>query len=434
MSKLNISQSLNLWQKALDLIPGGSQTMSKRAKNFAYGAYPIYVDRAEGAHVWDVDGNKYIDYVMALGPITLGYRYPCVDRAIREQIEKGIVYGLLSPLEIEAAQELIDAIPCAEMVRFLKSGAEATSASVRIARAFTGRQKVASCGYHGWHDQWSAGRSDGGVPEALKDYTIGFSLDDASSLDKIFRNHPNQIAAAIITPTGRGGPKPGCLEAIRDLTTKHGAVLIFDEIVTGFRLARGGAQEYFGVVPDMACFAKGMANGMPVAAVVGRRDVMQKSENLVISTTYGGEALSLAALVAACKEYREKPVFDEIWKCARRITDGIDAAAEKHGFEKICDDLAPMATMKLAAKDYPNADQQDMWFYVLQECALRGVLLRRGGCLFVTYSHSEEDARKTVTVLDEVLGNLREHLAKDDLAQQLQQLASDRAEDIRARS
>ncbi|NOZ24149.1 MAG: aminotransferase class III-fold pyridoxal phosphate-dependent enzyme [Planctomycetes bacterium] len=434
MAALNLHKSFDLWQQALALIPGGSQTMSKRAKNFAYGAYPIYVDHAKGAHVWDVDGNEYIDYVMALGPVTLGYRYPCVDQAIRDQLEKGIVFGLLSPIEVEAARELVDAIPCAERVRFLKSGAEATSAAVRIARAFTGRQKVASCGYHGWHDQWSAGRNDGGIPEILKDYTIGFAFNDASSAEKVFAAHPGEIAAAIITPTGRGGPDPGYLEALRKLTSKHGALLIFDEIVTGFRLARGGAQEYFGVVPDLACFAKGMANGMPVAAVVGRRDVMQKAENLVISTTYGGEALSLAALVAACREYRTKPVFKAIWQRADQIASGIDAAAQRHGFGKVCDSLSPMATMQLTSANHPDADPQEMWFYVLQECASRGVLLRRGGCLFVTYSHSEEDAQKTVAVVDEVLRDLRTHLEKGDLARELRKCDEDQADDIRART
>jgi len=434
MSSLNIEKSLALWDRAVGLVPGGSQTSSKRAKNFAFGAYPIYVDHARGAHVWDVDGNEYIDFVMALGPITLGYCYPRVDEAIREQLGKGIICGLLHPLEVDAAQEVIDAVPCAERVRFLKSGAEATSASVRIARAVTGRQKVASHGYHGWHDQWTAPRSDGGIPEVLSEYTLTYPYNNIAALEKVFAENRGEIAAAIMTAVSGPLPEPGYLEAVRELTTKEGALLIFDEIVTGFRVARGGAQEYFGVVPDLACFAKGMANGMPVAAVAGRRNVMAKAEGLVISTTYGGEALSLAALVAACREYREKPVFEQIWARATQITSGFDAAAEAHGFEKVCAGLAPMSLMRLSPKGHEDADQDAMWFYVLQECAARGLLLRRGGCLFVTYSHTEEDAQQTVAVFGEVLGMLRAHLDKGDLAQQLRRLSDERSEDIRARS
>jgi len=426
---LDISGSMRLFSVAKELIPGGSQTSSKRPQAFAFGYYPIYVERAEGAHVWDVDGNEYIDYVMALGPVTLGYCYPPVDEAVRAQLKKGVIYGLLSPLEVEAAQEVIDAVPCAEMVRFLKSGAEVTSAAVRIARGYTGRRKVASQGYHGWHDQWSIQKNDGGIPEALSEFTLPFSFNDADSLAKLFKENSGQIAAVILCPAGTVLPEPGFLEAVREMATKEGAVLIYDEIVTGFRIARGGAQEYFNVVPDLACFAKGMANGLPVAAVVGKREIMAKAEHLSISTTYGGEALSLAALVAACKEYKEKNVFETIWKTAEHICDGINEVAQNHGFEPVCYGLAPMAGMKL--KHEGNANPDDVWFYFLKECAKRGVLMRKGGCLFVTYSHTEEDAEKTIAVCDEVLGNLREHLDKGDLSAQIERIDRTKFEDIR---
>jgi len=427
--KLNISRSLALYSEARKLIPGGSQTMSKRAEQFAYGYYPIYAERAEGSHIYDVDGNEYIDYVLALGPITLGYCYPAVDEAVREQLEKGIIYGLLSPLEVEAAKELTDAIPCAEMVRFLKSGAEVTSAAARIARAYTGREKIASCGYHGWHDNWTAARNDGGVPRALEQYILTFPFGDLGAVERLFAENKNRIAAIFVTPPTAVEEQAEFLKGLREIATREGALLIYDEIVTGFRIARGGAQEYFGVVPDLACFAKGMANGMPVAAVVGKREIMQKAEKLVISTTYGGEALSLAALVAACREYREKDVIGKIWRTARKIFDGINAAARKHGFPPVCVGLAPAAAMKLVPEGDTNLD--DMWFFFLKECARRGVLMRRGGCLFVTYSHSDEDAEKTIAVCDEVLGELRKHIDAGDLAEQIKRIEPSHFDDIR---
>ena len=434
MSKpLNVTKSLALYEEARKLIPGGSQTMSKRPMGYAHGAYPIYVERASGAHVWDVDGNEYIDYVMGLGPITLGYRYPAMDKAIVEQLEKGIIYGLISPLEIVAAKEVIDAVPCAEMVRFLKGGAEVTSAATRIARAFTKREKVFSHGYHGWHDQWTAQRSDGGVPKCLSDTIFSFNYNDLPGLEKLFAQHLGEIAAVIMTPVMGDPPKEGYLQGVNDLARKNGALVIWDEIVTGFRLARGGAQEYFDVKPDLACFAKGLANGMPVAAVVGRRDVMEIADKapLTISVTYGGEALSLAALVAALREYRAKDVFGQIWKQGRRIEAGFNEAAKRHGLPPLAYGLAPMGMLSL--KPESGADAETMWFYFLQECAARGVLLRRGGCTFITYSHTDADVEKTIQVVDEVLAEMRAHLKRGDLAAQLRRYSAETVQDIRQR-
>ncbi len=428
---LNVARSMAMYEQAQKLIAGGSQTMSKRSQNYAHGAYPIYVQRAQGAHVWDVDGNEYIDYVMGLGPITLGYNYPRMNEAIREQLDKGIIYGLLSPLEVEAAQEVVDAVPCAEMVRFLKGGAEVTSAAVRIARAFTKRELILSEGYHGWHDQWTAQRNDGGVPKCLESTIVGFTYNDLPALEKLFAQHPDRIAAVIMCPVMRDLPHDGYLQGVIDLAHRHGALVIWDEIVTGFRLARGGAQEYFGVKPDLACFAKGLANGMPVAAVCGSRRVMQIMDKLVISVTYGGEALSLAALAACLREYREKDVFGHIWRQGKRLEAGMNEAARRRGFPPFACGLAPMGMMTLAPES--GADADSMWFFYLQECAARGVLMRRGGCNFITYSHTDADVEKTIQVVDEVLGQMRKHLERGDLAKQLRRASAETLQDIRAR-
>jgi glutamate-1-semialdehyde-2,1-aminomutase len=393
-------QSLSLFEEATRLIPGGSQTNSKRPNPALLGEMPIYVERAQGCRVWDVDGNEFIDYMQALGPITLGYCDPTMDAAIREQLDKGIIAGLLYPLEVEVARELVDAIPCAEMVRFLKSGAEVTSAAARIARAFTQQERIVHCGYHGWHDNWTAERNDGGVPKSLESSLLSFRYNDLDHLRQIFDAHPDDVAAVLMTATQTVAPVEGFLEGVRELCNERGALLIFDEIVTGFRMARGGAQEYFGVTPDLACFAKGIANGMPLAAVVGKREVMQIAERLLISTTYGGEALSLAAARACLETYRNPAVFEHIWAMGERLMNGLNAAAQTHGVPARCVGYAPMSLLEFHGDTPATTDR--LWNAFLRETAQRGVLFRRGGLAFITRAHTAEDIERTVEVCGEV--------------------------------
>ena len=417
-TQLNFERSLSMHRRLLELVPGGSQTTSKRATRFALGQYPIFASHGRGGRVWDVDGNEYVDFVMALGPITLGYCYPAVDEAIRAQLEQGIVYGLLAEVEVVAAEAIVAAVPCAEQVRFLKGGAEATSAAARIARAHTGRQKVANCGYRGWHDQWAVTRNDGGVPRALTPYTLPFEYNSLTSLEAVLDANRGEVAAVFVDPASGDVPAQGFLEGVRDLAHAHGALLVFDEIITGFRLALGGAQEHYGVVPDMACFAKGIANGMPLAAVCGRRRVMQTAERLAVSVTYGGEALSLAAAVAALREYRTRDVFAHNWRLGERLMRGVDEAASAAGVAFRCHGLAPMSAMSFQAAT-PNLEALS-WTYFLQEAAQRGVLFRRGGCNFIAYTHTEEDLDRAVAVAGDVLAALRRHLDAGSLPQAVQ--------------
>ena len=421
MVRRSYARSLELFEQARAMIPGGSQTISKRPTLFAFGQYPIFASHGQGSHIWDVDGNEYVDFVMALGPITLGYCYPAVDEAIRAQLVKGIVYGLLAEVEVAAARAVIDAIPCAEQVRFLKGGAEVTSAAARIARAFTGRSKIANCGYRGWHDQWAVQNDDGGIPEGLRPYTLPFAYNDLGSLEKVLTENRDQVAAVFLDPFASVLPEPGFLEGVKELVHAHGALLVFDEIVTGFRLALGGAQEYFGVVPDLACFAKGIANGMPLGAVVGRREVMQVAEKLRISVTYGGEALSLAAAVAAIDEYRSKDVFPRIWQQGQRLMDGLNDAARSAEVAFRCYGLAPMSAMAFDVPDAALAAQ--CWTYFLQEAAEQGVLFRRGGLNFVTYSHTDADVDRAVSVVRDILPRLRRHLDRGTLSEAIQVLS-----------
>lgn len=398
------SKSLSLFEEARRLIPGGSQTINKRPNPAVLGETPIYVERARGCRVWDVDGNEFIDYVQALGPITLGYCDPAVDAAVREQLDKGMLSGLLYPLEVEVAREIIDAVPCAEMVRFFKSGAEATSAAARVARAFTEREKIVHYGYHGWHDNWTAERNDGGVPKALESCLLSFRYNDLDSLRAVFDAHPEDIAAVMMVATQTTPPAEGFLQGVRQLCDERGALLIFDEIVTGFRLARGGAQEFFGVTPDLACFAKGIANGMPLAALVGKREVMQIMERLIISTTYGGEALSLAVARACLRIYRNPNVFKHLWTMGERLMAGINAAAQTHGVPARCVGFAPMSLLEFHGDTSAETDR--LWNTFLRETAQRGVLFRRGGLAFITLAHTAQDIEQTVAVCDEVFARM----------------------------
>lgn len=421
---VQFTESLDLFTHARDVIAGGSQTSSKRPGAYALGAYPIYAARASGSHIWDIDGNEYIDFVNGLGPIVLGYCYPEVDAAIAEQLEKGIIYGLLSPLEVAAADSIIDAVPAAEMVRFLKGGAEANNAAARIARAYTKREIILNNGYRGWSDGWSASRNDGGIPTALEQSIRQFTFNDLNYLEDLFRTHDNQVAAVALDAASMGKePEPGYLQGLNDLAHKHGALVIYDEIVTGFRLAMGGAQEYYGVTPDLATFAKAMANGMPLAAVVGSKEVMQSAEDLVISITYGGEALSLAAAVATMDVMRAHNVHEHLHRTGELLRDGINAAAQRAGIALEAHGLAPIGGERFL--DAADAEEEGlMWRFLLAGLAQRGVLIRRGGVNFITFSHTEEDVAQTCEALEDTLHELRRVRESGQLARVASETAS----------
>ena len=285
---LPVSRSYALKDRSLRLIPSGSQTFSKGPSQFVQGVAPVFLKRGSGSHVWDVDGNEYVDYMMALGPVILGHNFLAVTEAATRQMADGVAFSQAHPLEVELAELLVETIPCAEMVRFGKNGSDATSAAVRVARAYTEREMVACCGYHGWQD-WYIGTTtrNRGVPRAVQELTATFRYNDLASLEQIFARHPCQVAAVIMEPIGIEEPRDGFLEQVRELATREGTILIYDEVITGFRLAMGGAQEHFGVVPDLACFGKAMGNGFPISTVVGRRDIMELFDEVFFSSTFG---------------------------------------------------------------------------------------------------------------------------------------------------
>lgn len=331
MADKSYSSSQELYQRALRTIPTASQTFSKSALMYVEGTAPLFAQRGEGCYLWDVDGNRFIDYVLGLLPVVLGYQDPDVDLAIKSQLERGITFSLATELEAELAEMLVDVIPCAEKVRFGKNGTDATSAAIRLARAYTGRDRVAVCGYHGWQD-WYIGSTPRhlGVPRAVRELTSTFTYNDATSLANLLAEHKDQFAAVILEPITFDLPKDEFLQSVKTLADKHGALLVFDEIVTGFRASLGGAQEIFGVTPDLACVGKALGNGMPISAVLGRADVMNLMDDIFFSGTFGGETLSLAASIATLRKLKSSNAVDRIHSVGGRLIKAIRSQIFDH--------------------------------------------------------------------------------------------------------
>lgn len=402
-----ISASQSLTERARKVIPGISQTFSKNPNQYVRQVTPAYIERGSAGHVWDVDGNEYIDYPLSLGPIILGHGDPEVQKAVKDQIDDGTIFSLPHRLEVEVSELLCETIPCAEMVRFGKNGSDATSAAVRAARSFTGRDRVALCGYHGWQD-WYIGSTtrNSGVPKAVSDLTHTFYYNDPASLQEIFRKYPGEIACVIMEPVGMESPRDDFLQKVAEITRTNGAVLIFDEVITGFRLALGGAQEYFGVTPDIACFAKAMANGYPVSAVVGSGDVMKQFEQVFFSGTFGGEALSLAAAKATITKMQREPVIERLWEVGGRLQNAYNDISMELGLSEItsCVGLAPHTITPFS--DASGAASLPLRSLLQQELALRGILYLVG--FNVCYSHTDEDVDITITALRESLAVVAE--------------------------
>ena len=340
--------------------------------------------------------HEYIDFRNGLGPITLGYRFPAVDAAVRQQLESGIIFSYPHPLEAEVAGQLVRLIPCAESVRFLKTGGEAMAATHRLARAFTGRDTILMCGYHGWINTMS--RS--GVPEAIRSTYRSMPWGDATSYAEAFQAAPDTIAAVSVACSYADIEKGHTfLPDLRRITEEHGALLIFDEIVTGFRLRIGGAQEYFGVVPDLAVFAKGISNGVPLSCYLGRADVMAKVQDVVISSTFGGDTLGLAAARATLKVYEEEGVIDTLWERGRQLHDGFNAYCERHAISARFEGLPPAGQLGFS---HPDASRNGSLFL-----RFNGEVLKRGMIIYSVcypnFSHTAEDVALAVNAMTDSL-------------------------------
>ena len=414
----SFEKSEALLERSERVIPLGSQTFSKSRTQYPVGVSPLFLQRGKGARVWDVDGNEYIDFVNSLLSITLGHGDPDVDAAVRAQLDDGVILSLPHPLETEVAERICAIVPCAEMVRFGKNGSDATSGAIRIARAFTGRDHVAVCGYHGWQD-WYIGSTarNRGVPEATRALTHGFMYNDLASLEAVFAAQPGAIAAVILEPMNVEWPAPGFLEGVRELATRHGAVLVFDETITGFRMAAGGAQELFGVTPDLATFGKGLANGYPLAAVAGRRDIMMMMEEVFYSFTFGGEMLSLAAARAVLDKLVREPVLSTIDARGTRLLGGLGKLIEEHQLSHLFAAKGHPSWTFLTIADAPGASAFEMKTLLMQELHQHGFL--SVGSHNISYAHTDADIDALLDAYRVILPMIGGAVAAGDLSSKL---------------
>jgi glutamate-1-semialdehyde 2,1-aminomutase len=388
-------------------IPLGSQTFSKSRTQYPYGVSPYFIKRGEGAYVWDIDDNRYVDFVNSLAAVNLGYADPDVTRAVAQQLPEGVIFSLPHPLETLVAEKLIEMVPCAERVRFGKNGSDATSGAVRVARAFTGRDHVICCGYHGWQDWYIGGTArNKGVPQATRELVHVVAYNDLPGLERLLLEYRNRTAAVIMEPMNTAFPAPGYLAGVKDLTHKHGALLIFDETITGFRFANGGAQELFGVEPDLATFGKGMANGFPVSAVVGHAEIMREMEEVFFSFTFGGETLSLAAALATMEKIQREPVVEQLRVRGEKIQQGLRQRIEQYECQSFLQVGGHPAWSFLLFQDCPPYSSWHIKTLYLQEMFARGILTL--GTHNMSYAHSDQDVEALLAAYDQVLPVLRD--------------------------
>jgi glutamate-1-semialdehyde 2,1-aminomutase len=408
------ARSEALLERALQTIPLGSQTFSKSKTQYPFGVSPYFIQKGRGSHVWDVDGNEYVDFISSLCAVTLGYDDPDIAAAVHAQIDDGVIFSLPHPLEMEVAERIVDMVPCAEKVRFGKNGSDATAGAIRIARAFTGRDHVAVCGYHGWQD-WFIGSTlrNLGVPKATQELTHPFTFNDADSLKTLLDSRPGEFAAVILEPMNVAYPTDDFLHAVQDIARKHGAVLVFDETITGFRFANGGAQEYFGVTPDLATFGKGLANGFPVSAVAGRADIMQLMEEVFFSFTFGGETLSLTAAKVTLDKLKTQPVVETMRRTGTRVIEGAQQMIAKHGLGEVLSVSGDPTWSFLNFKDAAPYSLWELKTLFMQEVFARGVLAY--GTHNISYAHSEADVATLMATYDETFAIMAEVIASKSL-------------------
>jgi glutamate-1-semialdehyde-2,1-aminomutase len=406
--------SLTSLARAEKVIPLGTQTFSKSYTQYPKGLSPLFIEKGVGGRVWDVDGNEYIDLVCGLLPVVLGYCDPEVDAAIQKQLANGITFSLPTLLEAELAERLIEIIPSAEMVRFGKNGSDATAAAVRLARAYTGRDHIITLGYHGWQD-WYIGATtrNKGVPQAVRELTHKLPYNNLNVIHELFDQYPRDIAAIIMEPMNAVEPDIGYLEALRELTKEKGAVLIFDEVITGFRYSLGGAQEMFGVTPDLSCFGKGLGNGMPISAVVGKKIIMKEMEEVFFSGTFGGETLSLAAAIAVIDKMKEKPVIEELWRKGKYLSEKVKSLIIEHNLSDVIKLTGKPPWIILNFIDHKYSDSAAIKTLFMIEMLNHGVLIQ--GSHNICYAHTEDDLKKVINAYKVTLPIIKDQLSSGNI-------------------
>ena len=413
--KPEIARSEAIHARGKDIVPGGSQTFSKGPTQFVDGFAPKYLARGKGCRVWDADGNEYIDHIMGCHPLNLGYADPDVNAAVAEQLELGSTFSLSNELEVDVTELLVETVPCAEAARFGKNGADAATIAVRIARAVTGRDHIAFCGYHGWHD-WFIATTDlnSGIPKFNEELAHSFGFNDLDSLERIFTEHPGEVACVIMEPLTILEPAPmpdaknTFLHEVQKLAHHHGALLIFDEVITGFRFAVGGAQELVGVTPDLAAFAKGISNGVPLSAITGKKEYLWVLEKTFFSFTYGGDCLGLAAAKACIPKVRDHDVPGHLWHVGQVLKDGVNRLAADHRVDDFlsCDGYPCRSVIAIDGKG--TYDNLELKSYIQQELMRCGVLWAAYHAL--SFAHGDDDIRLTLEAYDIAFERLRKLL------------------------
>ncbi len=403
-----------LLSKALETIPVASQTYSKSYRYYIKGESPLFIDRGCGATVWDIDGNQFLDFVCALGPITIGYNNAEVNGAIIRQLEKGIVFSLPSPLEYELAEKLTKIIPGVEMVRFMKNGSDVTSAAIRLARAYTGKEMVAVCGYHGMHDWYIGSTANNlGVPKMVSNLTKEFIYNDIKSLEKLLKTHKNSFAAIILEPIQSNGPGEDFLKSVKELAHEHGAILIFDEVVSGFRYALGGAIELYGVIPDMVAMGKGLANGMPLSILAGKKDILEliETKKVFISTTFGGECLSIAAALKTIEILERPETYKHIWYLGTKMLDGLHELIDAYELNQVLKvlGLAPHGGVQFSDfGDISYLESQSIY----QKCMIDNGILTIG-INNICLAHTSEDIDGFLKGAEVAMKEIKKYLQGD---------------------
>jgi 3-aminobutanoyl-CoA transaminase len=411
IGKLNITRSLELFEEAKGLVPGGVLG-ARKPSDFIPGEYPIFMEAGKGGRITDVDGNEFIDFLAGYGPIILGYREEELDDAVFKQVrEKGFCFSLTQRYQNELAKKLTELVPCAELTIFLKTGSDATTAAVRIARAYTNRIKVMRCGYHGWHD-WSV-EMKGGIPKKLYEDVYEFHYNNLDSLEQLMAEHGNETALIMMTPFGHPlhakmqEPAPGFLEGVRAIANKYGAVLAFDEIRTNFRLSMGGAQELYKVTPDLSVLGKGMANGYAISAVTGRTDVMMAAaQKLFISSTFFPNSDGYIAALKTLEILQRENVIPAIWEKGSRFLKKVQAIIDKYAVGAELTGVAPMffITFRRDTPELQKARRDEFYTQLIR----RRIFMTPHHHAYICYRHTEEELETAVKAIDEAMAYVAE--------------------------
>lgn len=421
MSPRSIRRSQSLWNRALARIPSGTQCYSKGPTLYSRGVAPVYLQRSQGCRTWDVDGNEFIDLGMGLWAVTLGHQHPAHTEALIQALRQGTQHTLMHPLEVELAEALAEAVPLAEMCRFGRNGSDVTTAAVRLARAVTGREVILRSGYHGWHD-WTIGISEKsvGVPAFNRSLAGGFEDGDRAAFDHLMHQFDGKVAGVIMEGLQSKTPAPGYLEHIRSETRKAGALLIFDEVVNGYRMAIGGAHEFYGIDVDLVTFGKGCANGTPLAVLAGRRHIMKELNRCFFSLTFGGETLGLAAGLAVLDVYRKENVIRRLWETGERLHKAAQEAIADSGLSHLISlSECPVRTIWNFSAPYAGCDSLLLRTLLQQELLSRGILWAGWHALSLAHTEDAAAQEQIINATGEALRQVAKAIADKSVAQSL---------------